>query len=265
LAGTGHGVFRLQDNAWTDSSNLAPPPAPPAPEKPKPVAHKPGVRAAAPVRKPATPPPPVRLDAVVYSIIRSEKSLYAGTSAGVERSDDNGKTWAAISTLQMPETHFIAVQGKMVLAAGLKRMSLSGDDGTAWDSIPLPADLTQINAIAVDSLNNLWVGGREGVWYSTDLGLNWKTPKDLNLNEVSGIFYDGASQRVLVTSSNSPYVFSAKLPEYKVDYWDTGWQLRFVRPVGDHLIGATLFDGMVVQPKMVVSPLSDAKATTAEK
>jgi hypothetical protein len=116
----------------------------------------------------------------------------------------------------------------------------------------------------VDSLNNLWVGGREGLWYSTDLGLNWKIANNLYMNEVSGIFYDAENKRVLVTSSNSPYVFSAKLPDYKIDYWDTGWQLRFVRPVGDHMIGATLFDGMVVQPKMVVSPVSDVK-TTANK
>jgi len=31
--------------------------------------------------------------------------------------------------------------------------------------------------------------------------------------------------------------------------------LRFVRPVGDHLIGATLFDGMVLQPRMVATEI----------
>jgi len=264
LAGTGHGVFRLQDGAWADSSDLIPPPAPVKPAKP--VVRKPGTHAAVPARKPVAPAPPpmLRLDAVVYSIVGSESGIYAGSSEGVERSDDAGKTWAAVSTLQQPETHFIAVQSKMVLAAGLKRMSLSVDNGAAWDAVPLPKDLTQINAVAVDSLNNLWVGGREGVWYSTDYGLNWKIPENLFINEVSSIFYDAQSKRVLVTSSNSPYVFSATLPDYKINYWDTGWKLRFVRPVGDHLIGATLFDGMAVQPKMVVSPVSDMK-TTAKK
>ena len=32
-----------------------------------------------------------------------------------------------------------------------------------------------------------------------------------------------------------------------------GLELRFVRPMGDHLVGATMFDGMVVQPRMVDS------------
>jgi hypothetical protein len=39
----------------------------------------------------------------------------------------------------------------------------------------------------------------------------------------------------------------------KVSWWDTGWNLRFMRPVGDHLAAATLYDGIVVQPRMVDS------------
>jgi photosystem II stability/assembly factor-like uncharacterized protein len=260
LAGTAHGVFRLQDGAWVESNDLIPPPPPPAPVKP--VSRKPGAHVAAPVKakKPETPALE-KLDALVYSIVNAPNGIYAGTSEGVEHSNDNGKTWETLTTLQMPETHFIAVRGKAVLAAGLKRMALSGDEGATWDAVPLPADLTQINTIAVDSLNNLWVGGREGVWYSTDSGVSWKIPKDLFINEVSSIFYDAEQNRVLVTSSNSQYVFSASLPDYKINYWDSGWQLRFARPVGDHLIGATLFDGMVVQPKMVPTPMASLPAT----
>jgi hypothetical protein len=48
-------------------------------------------------------------------------------------------------------------------------------------------------------------------------------------------------------------IFAVRLPDYKVTYWDTGWKLRFARPVGDHLLGATLYDGIVLQPKMVDS------------
>jgi photosystem II stability/assembly factor-like uncharacterized protein len=263
LAGTGHGVFRMQDGLWAESNDLMPPPPPPAPPA-KPLAHRPGMHtAAASARKPAAPKMQ-KLDAVVYSIVRSGDVVYAGTSEGVEHSEDNGKTWADVSSLKQPETHYLAVQGKIVMAAGLKRMSLSVDDGATWDAVPLPADLTQINAIAADSLSHMWVGGREGVWYSTDSGVTWKTPERLLINDVSGIFFDGESHRILVTTSNSSYVFSASVPDYDVKFFDTGWKLRFVRPVGDHLVGATLFDGMVVQPKMVVSPVTDLK-TTAQK
>jgi hypothetical protein len=43
------------------------------------------------------------------------------------------------------------------------------------------------------------------------------------------------------------------LPEKKVSFWDTGWNLRFVRPVGDHLLAVTPYDGVVLQPRMVES------------
>jgi len=61
---------------------------------------------------------------------------------------------------------------------------------------------------------------------------------------------------MLVTSANSKFAFGVHLPDYKVNFWDTGWNLRFVRPIGDHLIGATMFDGMVLQPRMVDSAVA---------
>jgi ligand-binding sensor domain-containing protein len=155
--------------------------------------------------------------------------------------------------LDIPEAHFVAAQGPLVMVAGLKRMALSLDDGASWDNVPMPAELTQIYAVAVDDAKNIWVGGTEGVFYSTDFGLTWNTLRNLYVTAVDAIYFDAANERVLVTSSNQTVAFAVHLPDYKVSFWDAGWTLRFVRPVGDHLIGATLFDGMVVEPKMVDS------------
>ena len=47
--------------------------------------------------------------------------------------------------------------------------------------------------------------------------------------------------------------FAIHVPDRTVKFWDTGWNLRFARPVGDHMVAATLFDGIVVQPQMVDS------------
>ena len=167
----------------------------------------------------------------------------------------------------MPEVHFIATlpvtqdasgagRPPMILAADLEHVMLSVDGGAMWNPVALPPGLTQIGAIGIDGNRSLWVGGREGVWFSTDAGVSWKTLRNLFVTQVDSIFYDAAQQRVLVTALTSPVAFSVQLSENKVTYWDTGWKLRFVRPVGDHLIGATLFDGVVVQPQMVESPLN---------
>ena len=97
--------------------------------------------------------------------------------------------------------------------------------------------------------------GRRDRLHSTDRGAEWKTLKNLFVRHVDGIYYDAANKRVLVASTSGTVGFAASLPDYRVSYWDTGWALRFLRPVGDHLVGATLFDGMVVEPKMMASPL----------
>jgi hypothetical protein len=57
------------------------------------------------------------------------------------------------------------------------------------------------------------------------------------------------------------------MPSKHVSFTDTGWNLRFARLMDDHIIAATLFDGIVVQPRMVVSPiapLASAKLAVAE-
>jgi hypothetical protein len=71
---------------------------------------------------------------------------------------------------------------------------------------------------------------------------------------VNSIFYDVASQRVLIAAgSKNTIAFAVHLPDRKVEYWNTGWNLKMVRPIGDHLVGTTWFDGVVIQPRMVDS------------
>ncbi len=209
-----------------------------------------------------------RLDSVVFSLVRSGDLLLAGSGGGLLRSSDNGQHWVKVDSLEMSEVHFVATLplgnnvsdvgtvAPIFLAASLEQVSMSLDGGATWHSVALPVGLTQIGAVGVDGNRNLWVGGREGVWFSTDAGTTWKTLRNLFVTQVDNIFYDAAERRVLVTAFTSPVAFSVQLPDYKVTYWDTGWKLRFVRPVGDHLVGATLFDGVVVQPQMVESPLN---------
>ncbi|MES2393177.1 MAG: hypothetical protein V4555_16160 [Acidobacteriota bacterium] len=276
LAGTGHGVFRLQDGQWTDSSGLegataaipaAPsqdPPPPPAPHvrptsgrRGRPVPHKLVPRKTVPVK---ALPVVKRLDTVVYAMVTNDHETFAGTSDGLMRGDASGGNWKPVASLPMPETRFIALQKSTVMAATLKRIELSMDDGATWDPVALPAELTQIASISMDGMNNLWVGGREGVFYSTDYGMSWKTLHNLFVTQVDGLFYDALGHRVLVTASNSTFAFVVRLPDYHVSFFDAGWNLRFVRPVGDHLIGATLYDGMVLQPRMVDSGFGETAA-----
>jgi photosystem II stability/assembly factor-like uncharacterized protein len=250
LAGTNHGIFRLEDGFWLDSSAVM---------SPRSGARK-GARSIAPQPAVAKPGAPVqRIDDVVYALVRSAVEVFAGTSEGLLRSNPDGTQWEPVKSLSMTETRFVAVQKSTVFVSGLKQMALSLDSGAHWTPVGLPPGLTQVSAIAVDDQKSLWAGGREGVFFSSDNGANWKPLRDLAINQVDGIYFDAAASRVLLTCADSSVVFSVSALEHKVNYWDSGWKLRFARPMGDYLLGVTLYDGVVVQPKMVDSSVAAAK------
>ena len=213
---------------------------------------------AAPLAKSVAGP---RLNAVVYSLAPADGAIYAGTSIGLMQGDAEGRVWQPVKDLPISSVRYIAVQGPMVFVASLKTLSLSTDGGHTWAVVPAPPELTQIAAVAVDELKTLWVGGRQGLYYSIDSGVTWKQLQNMYMQQVDGVYFDPKLDRILVTTAESPILFIAQLPDYRVSYWDTGWKLRFARPVGDHLLGATLYDGMVVQPEMVDSAVGKTSLT----
>lgn len=263
LAGTSHGVFRLENYMWSSAAFTASSARKTtARERADSRTARKGARERTVAVRRADPVASSQLaSATVYALASGSTGVYAGTSAGVWRSKDGGQSWSAVQVPQLTEGRYLATHGQMVVAASLTGVALSQDGGANWTGVMPPPTLTQIGALAIDGNGNLWIGGPEGVFYSTDRGASWKTLRDLFVRQVDGIFYDAANNRVLVTSSSGTVGFAASLPDYKVSYWDTGWPLRFLRPVGDHLIGATLYDGVVVEPKMVASPFTDSSRT----
>jgi photosystem II stability/assembly factor-like uncharacterized protein len=252
LAGTNRGIFRLQDDFWVDSSTLVA----------QRSARKPTAAAPAHPTPPRAPTPSGdRYDGLVYAMVQGSLEVFAATSDGLLRSNVAGTQWEPVRTL-LPETRFVAMQQSTFLVAGLKHMALSQDGGARWSPIALPGILTQIAAIAVDDQKNLWVAGREGVFYSANNGLTWQPLKGLNINDVDSVVFDPAGHRVLLTCAGSSMVFAASTLSHAVNYWDAGWHLRFVRSMGDYMLGITLYDGVVVQPKMVDSAVSQ---TNTEK
>ena len=208
------------------------------------------------------------ISSTVYALARSHELVFAGTGDGLLQSGDGGSHWTVLKSLGFSDVHFLALfateaaQGEetpaLVLAASEVAASSSQDGGQTWQPLTLPAGLTEVGAVGIDGDKNLWIGGREGIWFSKDRGATWNTLRNLFLTQVNSLFYDTVQHRMLVTSAISAAAFSVQGPDNKVTYANTGWRLRFVRPVGDHLVAATLFDGMVVQPEMVVTPVTTA-------
>jgi len=258
LAGTGHGIYRLQGDLWAPVNNVSlgehESPQPEV-EKKAEVHARPSGKTRVVAPKKTTEAAPVRaFDANVNAIARAGDTLYAATSEGMLRSVTAGESWKLVVGPEKESWSFVATARSWVLAATLRSAMLSSDEGQRWEPVNLPATLEQLAAVAVDDAGELWVGGREGVFISQDRGATWQSLKNFSIRDVNSLYYDQPSQRMLITAnSKNTIAFAVHLPDHAVRYWNTGWSLRLVRPVGDHLVGATLFDGIVVQPRMVDS------------
>ncbi len=139
-------------------------------------------------------------------------------------------------------------------------VAISTDKGSSFHAVAAPAELTMIAAITIDKGGRIWIAGREGVYLSEDGGSKWHAQKDLFVPDVSGLYFDQRNSRILITS-NQPgaLVFGVHVPDMTVQHWDSGWVLREARPVGDHLVGITRYDGLVLQRSALVSQELSAK------
>ena len=260
IAGTGHGIFRLAAGMWSQVQNVdlkAKASEHAAAETDKAQSSEKARRGTS---RSATGPQKkerqqgTAFDGSVMSMARSGDTLYAATDQGLLKSGTAGESWQRVPGVEGFDLQSVAISGSTVFVSGLRYAEISVDAGRSWSPVTMPAQLTQIGAVAVDGFGAVWMGGREGVFISTDKGATWTTLKDLFLRDVNSIYYDEGSQRMLLTANGTgSFALAVHLPDRSVKVWETGWNLRFVRPVGDHLVGATLFDGVVVQPRMVDS------------
>jgi photosystem II stability/assembly factor-like uncharacterized protein len=263
LAGTEHGIYRLKGAVWgragddsaaTESTAAEPVAASsskPARRPPQsPAKAHPGAKA----RAAAAPAVLKDFDGSVSSFALSGETLYAASSIGLLRSASSGLTWTLVSSIPPDAWRLVSAANGTVVAASLGAVEMSTDGGNTWRPVALPAKINQILALSVDGQGDVWIGDRDGVYFSADKGTTWRTPVNLVVRNVNSIFFDEHANRILVTAYEPATVgFAVAIPSMHVTSWDTGWDLRFLRPVGDHLIAATLFDGIVVQPRMVDS------------
>ncbi len=194
---------------------------------------------------------PPGIEGRITALELTQNRWFALAASGLFVSTNAGQSW---TKQELPAPRYlssIAVADRLVVAAGGNSIAVSVNLGESWLAPkPLPQDVV-INSVAVDpsGAGTIWVAARDGVYRSTDLGDTWKRVTSLRLANVAEIQVDQENQRVLATGVASTNVYESLDNGRTWSPINSGWLLRTVRPVRGRLLGATPFDGIVLQPE----------------
>jgi photosystem II stability/assembly factor-like uncharacterized protein len=239
LAGTNHGIYRWTGSEWAQDGNIV------SYTQKTVYTVKKGKKTKTTKQVLHNGDP---IDSRVNDINTASGTWYAATDDGIYHSENQGSSWIG-PVLKGDNYRFVSAKGNVVLAANRKQLMISTDSGANWKEITLPAKLSSIHAVTTAPKGSLWLGGREGLFYTEDQGQSWQQLSNLPVADITGLNFNRELGRVVVTSSQSTLVFAIDENSKTWKWWDTGWTIRAVRSVGDRLVAASLYDGVVVQPK----------------
>lgn len=243
LAGTSHSVFRWSGSQWIEDGKVVNHRDKAAVK----VVNRKRVVTTVPVALPAG-----RIESKVSALAATDGTWYAAASDGVYVRPTQASAWQGPMVKQQG---FLAVgaSGAVALAARRESLTLSADGGKTWQPVALPAKLTAVRAVAISPSGMLWVGGREGLFHSTDNGQSWQGVDNLPFRDINGLSYDAELQRVVVTSWTSTWVLAVSDTEKGWKFWDAGWRVHSVRSSRGRLVAASLYDGVVMQPQQAAT------------
>ena len=176
---------------------------------------------------------------------------FAATSAGLYISKDQGKAWMSVPV--PGEKDFVSVQAHdgLIVAATRTGVLVSQDAGATWQPSALASYPVNIRSVTVAPDGQIFVASREGAFHSGDSGQSWNhIGSGLPDKDITSVAYDGSHNRMLATSGQSGVIFESTDGGSS---WqrgpDSGYPLRRVSIVRGRYVGATPFDGVILQPE----------------
>ncbi len=243
LAGTNHGMYRLNGDKFENVSNRLK-------ARTRKITHivihahkKHRV-----VTEETTYIPDGKIEGSVRGVAYAGSQWYAATSSGVYSSADNGFVWKGGPVEKNDSFTGVAAAGNTVLANGPRMLYVSTDGTKTWQQVALPTGWVRVRYVAIDADGGFWLGGRMGVAYSVNQGQSWQSC-GVPINDISGLQYDPGMKRIIATSYDSDLVFGIEPNAKKWSWWNPGWRTHVVGSSNGHLVAATLLHGVILQPE----------------
>jgi photosystem II stability/assembly factor-like uncharacterized protein len=245
VAGTGHGIFVLQP-ATVDA---------PASWQPRNVIANTMVKTSIETHagkrihvEKQVASPVIQLESRVTALDVSTGVWLASTAYGLLTSRDQGATWQGGPVMGAGDYLSVSVLGLQMAAARSQSVVLSLDAGLTWKLMPIPTMLTGIHCVLFAPDGTLWLGAREGVYFTHDLGKTWLWIERIPFRDADDLSYDAASGRILASSRSSDQIYSIDPRTMTWKWWQTGYRISLVRATGDRMVVASPYDGVLVEP-----------------
>ncbi len=188
------------------------------------------------------------LESRVNALDLSGDVWLASTGIGLLTSRDKGASWQGGPVMGAGNYLSVAVRGSTMVAARPDGVVLSTDAGLTWMPMRVPRMLTRIHSVAFSKGGTVWVGAREGVYFTHDMGKTWLWIERLPFRDVDDLYYDVHMDKVLASSHSSDQVFAIDPKTLSWKWWQTGYRIALVRAAGSRLLAASLYDGVLLEP-----------------
>jgi photosystem II stability/assembly factor-like uncharacterized protein len=190
-----------------------------------------------------------QLESRVNALDLSGDAWLASSSGGLFTSRDQGATWQGGPVMGSGDYLSVAAHGSLLAASRSDGVVLSTDAGLTWMPMRIPVMLTRIHRVAFSADGTLWLGAREGVYFTRDQGRTWLWIERLPFRDVDDLFYDAGTGKVLASSRTSDQIYAIDPKSLAWTWRQTGYRIGLVRAAGNRLLAASLYDGVLVEPQ----------------
>jgi photosystem II stability/assembly factor-like uncharacterized protein len=237
LAGTNRGIFKLSrtDMVWYSLTNDVEVTA-------VSTRGRDGRRSAVPTLK-------------VNAIELTTSTWFAATSAGLYLSNDEGRNWRRDATIA--PTYIVSVKARndVIAVATPDKMLVSVNRGKKWTERRLPPYVKGIQNLAFTSDHQIVIASQAGAFRGPKLGAYWQRSTGLPRGILSQVIYDDENHRLLIASADHPAVFGSSDGGHSWEHVaETGYGFREISLFGGRIVGATLFDGVVLEGRAQSDP-----------